>query len=339
MPIRKRLIITGLVLPFLFLVGVEGYHRTEGWNYFESAYMTAVALSTAGFGEVHPLSRGARVLTMFLVFGGIGTLFYGLSAATAFLVEGDIRDFLRRRRMDNASDLKGHYILCGLGSLGRSVVDEIAAAKQRLVLIDSDPTRFRNLVWKGLFLVEGDATRQATLLSAGIKGARALITLLPNDKENLFVVLTAKELNPRLRVVSKGVEEESRRNLLKAGADSVIFPNSIGGFRIASEILRPTLTTFFDAILIGQARNLQLEEITIEPGCRLLGLTLSEAKIPERCGLIVFAVRDLQSAYRFNPDGSTLLREGDSLVVWGEERQVQRLRTLCARPITARRTA
>jgi voltage-gated potassium channel len=337
---RKRLVFIAFILPIVIIVGIIGYRVIEGWSYFDAVYMTVITLSTVGYSEVHPLSSGGRIFTMFFVLSGMGVVFYGVTAVAAFLIEGDLKDLLRRRRMDKTiSDLVGHYIICGMGNTGWYVVEEMSKTRNRFVVIDIDPTRFRSLPWQGLLFIDGDATKDIILQSAGIKGAKGLITLLPSDKDNLFVVLTAKGLNPRLKIVTKGVGEESRQKFLKAGADSVVFPHFIGGMRIASEILRPTMMTFFDSILLEQGRNIRIEETVIQADSTLIGLTLAEARLPEKTGLLVLAIRDAQNGYRFNPPHTTSLRGGDTLVICGEEEQIQRLRLLCSSSKGARSAA
>lgn len=331
MHIKNRLIFIGISFAAVFAIGILGYRFLEGWSFFDSAYMTVIILSTVGYMEVHPLSPIGRIFTMAFVLIGMGVVVYAVTTFAAFVIEADLVDFFRRRRMNKTiGHLTGHYIICGLGNTGWYVVEEMSKTKNRFVVIDSDPTRFRNLPWQELLFVEGDATKYSVLENAGVKGAKGLITLLSDDKDNLYVVLTAKELNPQIKIVSKGEDEESRQRFLKAGADSVVFPHLIGGMRIASEMLRPTLVTFFDSIFKEQGRTLHVEETEIGKGSHLAGLTLSEAKLPQETGLLVLAIRDQRNGYRFNPNSATKLSEGDTLVVCGEEEQVNLLRTICS---------
>lgn len=234
----ERLKIVILLLVIVLTAGVFGYQVVEGWSPFDSLYMTIITLATVGYGETHPLSTSGRVFTVALIFMGVGTLTYGLTAITAFVVEGTVSDILRRKRMDaKIKTLENHVILCGLGETGRHVAVEFINSKTLFVVIEKNMDRIRQMGKIGSFLyIEGDATDDEVLKKANIEQAKGLVSALPQDRDNVFVILTARELNPRLRIVSKVDEVESQVKLKKAGADSIISANHIAGLKMASEV-------------------------------------------------------------------------------------------------------
>lgn len=198
--------ITGIfvILFLILLIGVIGYHWIEGWSFFDSLYMTVITLATVGYGETHPLSQTGRLFTIFLILGGMGILLYAITEITAFLVEGEMHGFLRRRKMEkNIQRLSDHYIICGGGRSGQYILDELLKTKRDCVVIEKDPVKARILSEKSIPVIEGDATEDSILISAGIDRAQGLASALPTDKDNLFTVITARGLNPKLRIVSK----------------------------------------------------------------------------------------------------------------------------------------
>ncbi len=320
-----------LVLAVVIITGITGYMIIEKWTFVDSAYMTVITLSSVGFREVHPLSATGRVFTIFLILGGLGTLFYGISLITEFIAEGGLHELLRRRKMNKLiSQLNDHYIICGAGDTGRSTIDEFVKTRSNFVVIEPDIEQIKKIDGSdSLPYVEDDPTKDDTLLKAGIKKAKGLISTLPSDKDNLFVVLSARALNPRLRIVSQAIEEDSKPKLLKAGADSVVLPNVIGGLRMASEVLRPAVVTFLDFMIRGKEMTLRVEEAKISSGSSFIGKTLGEAEVPRKTGLIVVAIKDSgDGSYHYNPGASTKLKKDDILIVMGDVEQIRKLKEL-----------
>ena len=311
----------------VLLTGVVGYHLIEGWNLFDSLYMTVITVATVGYGETHPLTPAGRVFTIVLIMLGVGVLAYGLTAATAFLVEGTVSDLLRRRRMENEiKALRQHIVLCGIGETGRHVAGDFLRSRIPFVVIDMNREQIRNMEKIGQFLyIEGDATNDQVLLRAGIKQAKGLVSALPQDRDNVFVILTARELNPSLRIISKVDEVESCAKLMKVGADAVISANLIGGLRMASEMVRPTLVSFFDTMLQASNGTVGLEAVKIPNASKLVGRQLREAGIYEQTGLVVIALARGQN-YEFNPSPQSRLNEGDDLVICCSAEQLKKLR-------------
>lgn len=315
----KRLIGIFIALSIIFSAGVFGYKIIEGWTILDSLYMTVITLASVGFMEVHPLSNAGRIFTILLILYGSGVLIYGISVITAFIIEGELTDILRRRKMNKKiSQLKGHYIVCGADQTGRYVIEELSKTKKDFVVIEKDAEKVKHFIEQNILCVEGDATHDAVLDMAGIKKAKGFITSLHSDAENLFVVITAKRLNPDIRVISKAVEEESDQKIRMVGADGVVLPNSIGGLRMVSEMIRPTVVTFLDIMLRSKDKTIRIEDIEINPGSPFAGRTLDETGLLKIEGVTVVALKDrTNDTYIFNPSGKIHLSENNVLIVMG----------------------
>src|SRR3972149_2536720 len=238
------------LLLFILCSGVIGYHLIEGWSLFDALYMTVITLATVGYGEIHTLPHAGRIFTIFLIFGGMGILLYGVTEMTAFVVEGEMTGYLRRRTMkQRIGKLSNHYILCGWGLKGEHVLDELLRTKRQCVVVEIDANKVIRLHERNAMVVEGDATHDDILIIAGIERAAGLVATLPTDKDNLFVVITARGLNPKLRIVAKVDEIGTREKFLRSGANTTVSTNFIGGLRMASELIRPDAVNFLDTML------------------------------------------------------------------------------------------
>jgi voltage-gated potassium channel len=325
--IYKRLLNVLAALAAVLLSGVTGYSIIEGWSLFDSLYMTVITIASVGYGEVHPLTCAGRIFTIFLILSGSATLIYGLSILTAFIVEGDLTDILRRRKMTRAiAALEKHFIVCGMSSTGRYVIDELKKAGRSFVVIDRDPERTRQLCDEGVLNIEGDATNDAVLQAANIGTAAGLLTTLHADSDNLFVVVTARGLNPSLKIIAKAINEESERKLRQVGADSVVMPNFIGGLRMASEMIRPSVVNFLDTMLRSHDKTLRVEEIRIPYDSPLHGKSLADSAILDMEGVTVVAVSDGKSPYSFNPSRERCLSGGDVVIVMGVVENIMQLK-------------
>ena len=334
--LHRRLRLAGGLLLSMFVVGTAALWLLGGgqWSLLDCAYFVTITLTTVGYGETLPV-RGdpwAQVVVMVLMIGGIGVVLYFVSALTAFIVEGELQDLLRRRRMDGKiRQLNDHLILCGVGPMGRAAADEFLAAEQPFVVLDRDPSALARLEHDHpgqVLYIEGDAVEDDALLAAGIERAAGLITSLSSDQDNVYVTISAKELNPSLRVVAKAIEPTAERKLRRAGADHVVLVNTIGGMRLASEILRPEVTRFLDHILRDSERTLRVEEIFVGEESPFMGKRLAESDIRRHAEVLVIAVRDVQGTYHYNPGAAYLIRAGETLIVIGSPAQVRDLRDL-----------
>ncbi|MFV1987934.1 MAG: TrkA family potassium uptake protein [Gemmatimonadota bacterium] len=319
----------------LVLLGAVGYALVEGWGFGDSLYMSVITLTAVGYQEVHPLTSEGRVLTMAMLGLGITWLGMWFALITAFLVELDLRDLLRKRRiMKEIESLSGHVILCGAGRTGRRVIEELVPSSETFVVIEQDPAHVavaRELAGDDLLVLEGDANHDATLVQAGIERASGLIGALGRDEDNVYVCLSARALNPDLTIVVRAYEEESTDKLYRAGADHVVSMNATGAVRMASVLLRPSVVSFLDVFTRSPDMALRVEQSTVGSRSRLNGKTLRDAHIRKETGLIVVAIRKgegTECCFVFNPGADTTLAEGDDLIVLGTPDQIEALQFL-----------
>lgn len=332
--LRRLLLAGGLLLLAVLLGGVGFFHIGGGrWGWFDCFYMTVITLSTVGFGETLPGMHEevlARIWTIGVIVVGSGTLVYFVSNLTALIVEGDLQGALRRRSMQKSIDgLSGHYVVCGVGTTGQHVVKELAAVNEPFVAIDRDEDRLKWMetqLGRPLLYVAGDAGDDATLEQAGVARAKGVIAALSDDKDNLFVTITARALNARARIVAKAVAPSAEPKLRRAGADAVVYPNSIGGMRLASEMLRPSVVAFLDRMLRDGTPALRVEEIAIPAGSPLAETPLSRVRLHANSQALVIAVRTLDGQFAYNPSGETTLSPGMTLIVLATSDEVKSLR-------------
>lgn len=341
MSFRSSQLYRAILLLFLtFIGGGIGYYvlglfhpdPNVTWTLFDCFYMSTITLTTVGYGETLPggieTYTAARVYTMFLLIFGTGFLVYAASAGTAFIVEGELKHLLEKRRMQKAIEqLDGHFIVCGAGATGVHVVRELIDTGKSFVVVERDPERVERLHQMGCKLViEGDATEDGVLLSAGIARAAGLAACLSDDKENLFVTVTARQLNRDMRIVAQNVEMGAQSKLVQAGASSTVSPNRIGGLRLVSELIRPSVTTFLDSMLRDKESNIRFAEVIVEAGSELDGKSLAEARVEERPGLPVLALRSRGEAdFHFEPSPRDRLLPGTVIIVMGSRAKVEAL--------------
>ena len=328
----KRIICISLALLFVFSAGVAGYMFIERWPLLDSLYMTVITLASVGFMEVHPLTANGRVFTIFLILGGTGILVYGVSTLIAFIVEGELTEALRRRNMQKRINaLRGHFIICGAGQTGKYIIEEMARMQNDFVVIERSAERIKTLDQKNILHLQGDATCNITLQSAGIERAQGLVAALHSDAENLLVVFTAKRLNPNIRVISKAVEEESEQKIRMAGADSVVMTNFIGGLRMASELIRPSVVTFLDIMLRSKEKTIRVEELAIDDHSDYRDKTLRESGILSQKDVTVVALsREAGSSYEFNPSADTVLQSGNLVILMGDIKAIKSIKDTAA---------
>ena len=336
--IRRRLLAGFLGVLTTLFGGAAGYYLLGHgrWSFDDCLYMAAISLTTVGFGEIIDVGSvpGARLYTIMLIVSGMGVIVYFASTVVAFIVEGEIKQYFGRKKMNKEiENLKNHVIICGAGSTGASVIREMITTRTPFVVIDASEDRIKKLAsdeGTGPFLyIIGDVSADHILMEAGISKARGLIATLPDDKDNLFVVLSARQLNPKLRIVSRGIEANITDKLLRAGADSVVSSNIIGGMRLASEMIRPSVVEFLDVMLRDRERNFRVEQVTLHHGSRIIGKTLAEANIRSHADVLVIAARQPTGGYVHNPRAELLLEKDTVLIVIGVVEEVEKLRKIC----------
>ena len=332
---QSKTIIAFLLLFGLLVVGTVGFliiEKDNDWTLLDAIWMTVITLTTVGYDDMG-MSESGRVFSVFLLLGGIGMFIYSITIATTFLVEGELVSFFKHRRMINSVDkLSNHYIICGIGDTGVHVLDEMLKSEVSFVGIEADEKRLEHLAETRKFLyIHGDATDDDVLIRSGVERARGLVACLSRDQDNLFVVISAKNLNPTLRIASKAVEHNSPDKLITAGADEVVLPDHIGGIRLASGILEPHLIDFITKMQ-GSRQTTRFAESIVQPESKLDGVTLRESHIQEETGLVVIALRSKDGTYIYNPAGDWKIEAGDGLFIIADPRQLQVLDRLTGDP-------
>lgn len=324
------------VVALLVLViagGTIGYRIIEGWNIRDSLYMTLITSTTVGFGEVAPLSSAGQIFTIVLIVLSIATVGYSVSIIITYVFEGQIVTALKERRMLRAiGRMKDHYIICGYGRVGRAVAAEFRRQDVKFVVIDRDPSQTESDYEEEVPHIVGDASEDEVLVAANIKRAKGLVSAFPDDESNVFIVLSARELNPALTIISQARDERSTGKLLKAGADRVISTSSIAGQRMASIALRPTVMQFLEVVMRSEEGELRIEEIEIGSESEAIGKTLRETGIGEQTGALVIGITSPGGSTSVNPSttatlSSKVLGEGDILIALGSGEQLDRLRS------------
>jgi len=325
----KIIFVALLVLVF---IGVTGFHFIEGWPWFDGLYMVITTISTIGYGEVHPLSHIGRIFNTFIIVTGVGLVLLFFGGATQALLEFELQSVFGRRRMDREiSRLSEHYIICGAGRVGRSVARELARKPLPFVIVDSSQEKLARYSDQGWLTLVGDATQTQVLRQLNIASARGLVAATTTDATNIYIILTARSLNPGLNIIARASEEEAEKHLLTAGADHVVSPYNFAGYRIAQTFMRPHVVDFFDTAMSRQ-KPLEIEEVQVQTGSRFVGITLEGSRIRQEMGVIVLAIKGEDSHMRFNPAPDELIHAGDHLIAMGEPDGLRRLEDSATEP-------
>jgi len=317
--LRRRIVFSFGLIVLVISFGTAGYMSIEGWNFLDSLYMTIITLTTVGFREIHDLSFNGKVFTIVLIIGGVGTVLYALSTGAKFVLEGELQEIFGRKRLEKKlKDLEGHYIVCGYGRMGKIIAKELKHENLTFVVIEKNDVVMDPDEKEEILIVQGDATKDELLKKVGIEKAKCLISALPTDAENLYVVLSARGLNPNLLIVARAGEEGSEQKLLRAGADRVVSPYHIGGLRIAHTVLKPAVVDFIEFATKSGNIDLQMEEITIQKDSGLVGQSLDQCGIGRDLGIIIVAIKQQNGEMKFNPTFRTTIEAGDTLIAVGE---------------------
>ncbi|HEY2384447.1 MAG TPA: potassium channel protein [Terriglobia bacterium] len=324
----KRLLLIAALFGGVILIGTAGFMLIEGWPAFDSFYMTLLTLTTIG-GEVHPLSFHGRVFISFLMLIGVTTVFVCIAILGDTLLRLEMTDYFGRRRRDRMlRDTSGHYIVCGAGRVGRSVIQELLRSESTVVLIDNRVERARWATDKGVITLVGDATKDEVLRQAHVETAKGLVAAIASDAENVYVALSAKVLNPKLLIAARASDDQAEEKLRRAGATTVFTPYSFIGHRLAQSLLRPHVTSFMDiasAFRQPSDLDLEIEQLPIGASSSLVSRTLEELRLGNEYGVIVLAVRHKDGVMRFNPAADLQIQSGDVLIAMGERPKLKRL--------------
>lgn len=329
----KKLAISLLLLTIVLFIGSIGYVLVEGdrWTLLDALFMTVTTLSTVGYSEVHPLSYKGRIFTIVLIFIGAGFMAYVATSMVEFIVEGGLREIFERKKMkDKIKNLKSHYIVCGAGDTGLTTAKYLLKNNSSVVLIDRDSKKVQDLISDGYYAIEGDATVDEVLLEAGVCNAAGLVSALPHDADNVFVVLTVRGLNPNIYIVATATKLESVSKLKRAGVNYVVSPNITAASRMASVLMRPSVVDFLDATLAGDDSDLQMDEFSICKGSYLENKMLKDADIRKKSGAIIVAVKHAAKTI-INPEPTYVFESGDILVVLGTREQINKMAELAVK--------
>jgi voltage-gated potassium channel len=314
---RKKLIISLILFIVVLLSGTAGYYFIEGWEVFDSLYMTVITLSTVGFHEIEPLSKAGKGFTIGLIFFSLGVVAFAVNYGLKAIFEGEIQDVFGRRKLKKTLDsLQNHYIVCGYGRMGKVIYKELKHKGIQTVIVEKEHQELD--VDDDAIIIYGDATRDDLLKSVGIDKAKGLISVLDSDAQNLYVVLSARGLNKNLFIVARANEEGADYKLTRAGADKVVSPYHIGGVRIAHTILKPTVVDFLELTAKAGNMEIQIEEVVVEEASSLAGKTIKEADIRAKNWVVIVALKKDNGKIVFNPRADTLIEVGDKVAVIGE---------------------
>ena len=326
-----KLLFLGVIwLILLIFGGTLGYMLIEGADFLSSLFMTVITITTIGYQEYVPLSTAGRVFTIFLALGGVGFFFYMLSVISEFVVHLTLQTFEGRGMEKEILKLSDHAILCGFGRIGKNIY-ELIKEEIPVVVIEKDPELIKELKEKKVLHLEGDATEEEVLLKAGIKRARHLIAVLGEDPLNVYLVLSARMLNPRINIVSRADDPSVEKKLYQAGANRVLSPYLSGAKKMALAVLKPNVMDFIDIAGYDPTTSLQLEEILVEEGSALVNKTILESRIRDLTNAIILAIKRKSGEMIFNPASSTMILEGDILIALGERERIETLSDLAKR--------
>ena len=327
-PIR-HLKISMMVLLALVSLGVTGYMTIEGWSLLDALYMSVITLGTVGFKEVHDLSPYGKLFTICLIIFGVSVLGYIVGSFAQIMFEGQIQRIIGRKKVEKLIDsLKDHYIICGFGRIGQLICKEFAAKPIPFLVIEKHPEVHEKLHHEEYLHLRGDATEDETLLRAGIKRAKGLISVVTSDSENVYITLTARGLNPDLYILARSGEEGSEIKLRRAGANKVVSPYVIGGGRMAQAILRPNVVDFIEIATGREHLELMMEEILIPAHSEFVGENLVSSGFRKETGTIIVGIKKGNGKMVFNPESHTRLEENDTLIVLGDPAAIHKLEEL-----------
>ena len=325
--LAKRLLYILVAIGATLTIGTVGFSLIGGYSVFDAFYFTLTTMTTVGYGD--RFSHAGRVFNAFLIMFGVTTIFIAIGAMTQTIIEFELGDAINRRRNKRMIDkLKDHYIICGFGRVGRGAAAELQHAGAPFVVVDCEPARVERAMLTGMLAVAADATHDDTLHQVGIERARGLVAALATDADNLFVLLSAKGLNPKLYVAARAAEEGAEDKMRRAGADAVFAPYSITGHRLAQSLLRPHVVQFLDFTTNDVAMDISIEQVRVSAGSEVAAKTIREMQVRRNMGVIVMAIRRRDGNMLFNPPADTAVEAGDYLIVMGKQHDLAALEEL-----------
>lgn len=306
-------------------LGTLGFHLIEGWSIVDSLYAAAQTVTTVGYGDLAPKTTNGRIFATIFMFVGVGVVLYSLTATVQSIVQSElIATFGQRRQMRKMSRLRDHYVICGAGRVGSRLVRTLQEGEHPFIVIERDPQKVTELADRGVIALVRDATLEETLREAGVEHARGLAACLPDDADNVYVVLTARDLNSQLHIVARAVAEQAEGKLIRAGANRVVAPTIIGGHRMAMALTKPAVGDFIDSIT-ANTLGLALEQLEVSPSSYLVGQKLSATNIRSELDIVIVSIRRNDGQTHFNPSGESLIEAGDMLIAIGSAESLMKL--------------
>jgi voltage-gated potassium channel len=330
-PSRARIRVVLIAVLAAVAVGTVAFHLLEGWSILDSLYVTAQTVTTVGFGDMTPRTPYGRAFATVFMMVGVGIVLYALTSTVQSIVHSEL--FARYRHSRKMSKLEDHFIICGAGRVGSHLIRTLQAAKETFVVIESDPQQMESLMDDGIAVLVRDATLEESLLEAGVEHARGLASCLPDDADNVYVVLTARDLNPNIHIVARAAEEQAESKLIRAGANRVVAPTIIGGHRMAMALTKPAVGDFLDSVTANQL-ELGFEQLEVEPISSLVGRKLSETVIRSELNIVIVSIRRNDGEIIFNPSGEAKIEGGDMLIAIGNAESLARLNAVASGRVT-----
>jgi voltage-gated potassium channel len=324
----RRILLALLAVAVAIIVGAAGFSWIEGWSLLDSLYVAAQTVTTVGYGDLTPGTKAGRLFTMIFMLAGVGVVLYALTTTVQGIVQSElVATFGQRRQSRKMSKLRNHYIICGAGRVGSHLVRSLLGVEEPFIVIETDQRRVSELTDLGVIVLVRDATLEESLREAGVEHARGLAACLPDDADNVYVVLTARDLNPNLHIVARAAEEQAEAKLIRAGANRVVAPTIIGGHRMAMALTKPAVDDFIGSITANEL-DLAFEQLEVEHSSKLVGLKLSETTIRSELDIVVVSIRRNDGTILFNPSGEAAIESGDMLIAIGHAESLMKLSAL-----------
>jgi voltage-gated potassium channel len=315
-------------------VGTVGYMLIEHWTLLDSLFMTVTTIFTVGYGEIHPQTGIGRVFTLIVIILGVGTILYGIGAMVEFVIGGQLSGLFRRRVVKKRVDrLQGHYIICGYGRVGEAVAEQFKCDKAKFLVIDNDPESQAKAETAGILLVRGDASSDDVLEAAGVKRAKGLVSAVGSDAGNIYIVLSARVMNPDLFIIARAASQDAASKLARAGASRVVSPYDIGGRKMATLMLKPLVSDYLEIVTGGGELAFPVEEFQLGAGCCVIGRSIEALEVRKKTGATILAVqRAATGLFDTNPSPEATLHSGDKIIAIGTSADIGRLEQLIDTP-------
>jgi voltage-gated potassium channel len=322
---QRRIVFALLAVTIAIGLGTVGFHLLEGWSLLDSLYVAAQTVTTVGYGDKSPATQNGRIFATLFMLVSVGVVLYALTTTVQTIVQSElVATFGQRRRSRIMSKLRNHYIICGAGRVGSHLVRALLDSDDTFIVIERDPQRVSELTDQGVIVLVRDATLEESLHEAGVDHARGLAACLPDDADNVYVVLTARDLNPKLHIVARAAEEQAESKLIRAGANRVVAPTIIGGHRMAMALTKPAVDDFIGSITANKL-ELAFEQLEVEPSSPLAGRKLSESNIRSDLDIVIVSIRRRDGQILFNPSGEAVIESGDILIAIGHGESLAKL--------------